>query len=155
MTTTLYLPGDEQIDLALAEYTGYFWCRYLDGLVAGQRVVRFLISPEQFEQARKEFGPTGIVIATKEEPIEQLAFRSVPAFHASRDEMAKIEEKLYQNGISSVYLAKLRELIGGHSVGLLTEDELWRMLTASAQTRARAAFIIIDSQRPKQQNLFG
>lgn len=155
MNTNLYLPGDEQLDMALAEYMGYFWCRILDGLVAGQRIVRFLVSPQDFEKAKADFGPSGIVLASKEEQIEQLAWKAVPAFHASRDEMAKVEDRLFQLGFSSVYRAKLREIVSPGRTGPLTDNEMWLMITASAGDRAKAAFLVIDAQRPKQQALFG
>jgi hypothetical protein len=157
MNAHLYLPGDDKIDETLAEFMGYFWCCYKDGLVAGERIVRFLVSPKQFEEARAKFGPTGVVLASGSEQVEQLAFKSLPPFHASRDEMAQVEDKIYQVGLSSVYRAKLREEInGGKQVtGLLSEDEMWRMITASAGHRARAAYLVVDGQRPKQQTLFG
>lgn len=142
------------IDMALAEFIGYFWCRYLDGMVVGQRIVRFLVSPVQFEQAKKDYGAGGIVVASKEEPIEQLAFKAVPAFHASRDEMAKVENRIYDAGMRSLYMAQLRSYLS-RNTGALSEDEHWAMITAHPSSRARAAFLVIDAQRPKQQVLFG
>ncbi len=158
MNTHLYLPGDDKIDEALAEYMGYFWCRYQDGVIAGERVVRFLMSPQQFEETKIKFGPASVVLASGNEQVEQLAFKSLPPFHASRDEMAKVEEKLYSVGLSSVYRAKLREEANGTGKpanGPLSEEEMWRMITATPAQRSRAAYLVIDSQRPKQQALFG
>ena len=146
MNANLYVPGDEQMDLTLAEFLGYFWCRYQDGLIAGERIVRFLVSPQQFEEARKTYGPTGIVPATMQEPVEQLAFKAVPAFHASRDEMAQVEDKLKEFGYDSFYRAKLREIVGGQPSGPLHEDEAWRMITASARLRVQAAYLVIVAQ---------
>jgi len=155
MNTNLFLPGDEMIDMALAEFLGYFWCRYLDGMVVGQRIVRFLVSPQQFEAAKKEYGASGIILASKEEPIEQLAFRAVPAFHSSRDEMAKIETRFYQMNLHDLYRMKLRELVCQQATGLLSDLDLWHLITAEPSERARAAFLAIDGQRPRQQTLFG
>jgi hypothetical protein len=156
MNTHFYLPGDEAIDMFLAEFIGYFWCRYLDGQVVGQKIVRFLVSSEQFEECRKKWGATGVVPATGDEPIEQLAFKPVPPFHDSRDEMAKVERKLEEKGLWTIYMAKVREETAGRPVsGTITAGEMWRMLTASPTSRARAAFLVVDSQRPKQQALFG
>lgn len=156
MQATLYFPGDDKVNETLAEFLGYFWCRHLDGLVVGERIVRFLVSPQQFEQAKIDYGPTGIVLAGGNEQIEQLAFKALPPFHASRDEMAKVESKLYEKGLSTIYRAKLREVTSGTSkpfTGPLTDDEMWRLITAHPCDRARAAYVVIDSQRPKQQQL--
>ncbi len=157
MNTHFYLPGDEMIDMYLAEFIGYFWCRYLDGQVVGQKIVRFLVSPEQFEEARKKWGATGVVPASGDETVEQLAFKPVPAFHASLDDMAKVEAKIRNSGQGSLYLARLREEVNGDKpvTGPITAEEMWRMVTAHASSRARAAFLVIDAQRPKQQALFG
>lgn len=155
MNTTLYLPGDDKIDEVLAEFLGYFWCRYLGGQVVGQRIVRFLVSPEQFEEAKKQYGPGSVVLAAGDERVEQLAFRSLPAFHASRDDMAKVEDAICAKGFSSIYRAKLREMTGNDrtAAGPLTDEEMWRMITAHPAQRSRAAFLVIDSQRPKRQAL--
>lgn len=146
--------------MVLAEFIGYFWCRYLDGQVVGQKIVRFLVSSHDFEEARKKYGPTGVVMADGNEPIEQLAFKAVPAFHASRDEMAKVESKLYEKGYWTLYMIQLRQETSGTDSrpvsGTITQEEMWRMMTAHPTARARAAFRVIDAQRPKQgQMLLG
>jgi len=150
-----YLPGDELLDQTLAEFLGYFWCRYQGGVVVGQRVVRFLMSSEQFEEARVQYGPGGIVQATGEEQIEQLAFRAVPPFHASLDAVAQVERTLFAQRLWETYLLRLRDVLQLPVTGLLTAEQNWRLITAEARARATAAFLLIDSQKPKQQMLLG
>ena len=155
MNTFFYLPGDDAIDMTLAEFIGFFWCRYLDGQVVGQKIVRFLASKEQFEAARKTYGPSGVVMADGDETIEQLAFKALPAFHASLDEMAKVEHKLEERKWHGIYRAHLRDFLrpNQHLTGPLTDDEVWTMITAPPSIRARAAYLVVDAQKPKQQML--
>jgi len=154
MSANLYLPGDDLIDQSLAEFLGYFWCRFNSGQVVGERIVRFLVSPEQFEQAKEQYGAGAIVPANNEEPVEQLAFKPLPPFHSSRDEMARIEAKLYQSGgLWQIYINHLRGGLGVSNTA--TAQGLWLMVTADAKTRSKAAFITVEAQRPKQQALFG
>lgn len=155
MSANLYLPGDDLLDQVLAEFLGYFWCRYNKGQVVGERIVRFLVSPEQFEQAKEQYGVGAIVPASNEEPVEQLAFKPLPPFHSSRDEMAKVEAKLYQSGaLWQIYISNMRGVMKIIHVGT-TAEALWMLITADARVRAQAAFLTVDAQRPKQQALFG
>jgi len=139
----------------LAEFLGYFWCRYQGGLVVGQRIVRFLMSTEQFEQARVEHGPGGIVQATGDEQIEQLAFKALPPFHADRNAVAQVEMALFARQMWETYLLRLRDVLQLPVAGLLTAEENWRLITADARARATATYLLIESQRPKQQMLLG
>jgi hypothetical protein len=154
MNTNLYLPGDELIDQALAEFMGYFWCRYLGGVVAGERIVRFLMSAEQFESAKTKFGPGSLAPAKGDEQIEQLAFKAVPAYHNDRNAVAVVEDKLFHLGMWQIYLGQLRHVLGISSGGT-TPEQNWALITASGNARAKAAFLVIDAQKPKQQILFG
>jgi hypothetical protein len=153
MSANLYLPGDDLIDQALAEFMGYFWCRYYSGQVVGERIVRFLVSPEQFEEAKQKFGLGSIGTATGQEPIEQLAFKAVPAYHSSRDAMAAVEAKLHYLRMWELYVNHLRDELGLPVTGILTAEQHWNLITAEPRARARAAFLVIDAQRPKQQAL--
>ena len=152
MKANLFLPGDEVEDQVLAEYMGYFWCRFNGGVVAGERIVRFLVSPEQFEAVMKKYGPGSIMLASGQEHVEQLAFNALPGYHASRDAVAPVEAKLYHLGMWEIYLRHLKHVLGLTSLTLTAKDH-WYMITADARARAQAAYLTIDAQRPKQQQL--
>ena len=139
------------LDQALAEFMGFFWCRFNSGQVVGERIVRFLVSQEQFEEAKLKFGFGSIILATGQEPIEQLAFKAVPAYHGSRDFMAQVEDKLYALKMWQMYLLRLNEALDIPNNVSLTAEHHWRQITASARVRSTAAYLLIDSQRPKQQ----
>ena len=149
----LYLPGDDLLDQALAEFMGFFWCRFSSGQVVGERIVRFLMSQEQFDEAKVKFGPGSITTATGQEPIEQLAFKAVPAYHSSRDLMAQVEDKLYALRMWQMYLMRLNEALDIPNNVALTAERHWAQVTATARARSTAAYLLIDSQRPKQQML--
>ena len=153
MSVNLFLPGDDLIDQALAEFMGYFWCRFNSGQVVGERIVRFLVSETQFEEAKVKYGPGCLVTAHGDEPAEQLAFKAVPAYHSSRDVVGLVEAKLYSLRMAEIYTTQLRNVLGLPVTGILTFDQTWHMITADALSRSKAAFLVIDSQRPKQQKL--
>lgn len=152
MKANLYLPGDDIEDQVIAEAMGYFWCRYNGGLVVGGRIVRFLVSPIQFAALLDKFGPGSVILASGQEHIEQLAFKALPSYHSSLDEVAQVESKLYQIGLWEIYLRHLKSALGLASP-TLTAQEHWAMITASSRARAQAAYLTIDAQRPKQQSL--
>jgi len=151
----LYLPGDDLLDQALAEYMGFFWCRYQEGLVAGERVVRFLMSPKQFEEAKTKYGPSSIGVATGQEVAEQLAYKSLPSYHSDRNAIAEVEARLYSMRMWELYVSQLRSALKMSISGLLTAEQNFMMITADARARSTAAYLVIDGQRPKQQALFG
>lgn len=153
MSVNLFLPGDDLIDQALAEFMGYFWCRYNSGQVVGERIVRFLMSADQFEQAKVKFGPGSVINARGDEPVEQLAYKAVPAYHSDRNAMAQVEAKLYQLRMHDMYLAHLRGCLSLPQTGALNAEQNWAMITADAGARSKAAYLLIDAQRPKQQSL--
>ncbi len=149
------MPGDDTLNQALAEFVGYFWCRFASGQVVGERIVRFLASPEEVEATKQNFGPLSIVRAKGDEQVQQLAFKALPAFHSDRNCMAVVEAALYRSGMWQIYLNHLRAQHGLPLNGSLSVEAFWSMITADARTRATAAFVTIDAQRPKQQALFG
>ena len=155
MTIHLSLPGDDLLDQSLAEFMGYFWCRFNSGQVVGERIVRFLVSQEQFDEAKIKFGPGSITAATGQEPIEQLAFKAVPAYHSSRDLMALVEAKIYSMQLWQTYLMRFNYMLNISNASALTAEQRWAQITASARVRSIAAYLLLDSQRPKQQVLFG
>ena len=150
MNVNIYLPGDDLLDQALAEFMGYFWCRFNSGQVYGERIVRFLMTQEQFDEAKTKFGPGSVVTANGLEQVEQLAFQAVPAYHSSCDLMAQVEAKLYALNMWQLYLMRLGEALGVASNAPLTAEHHWRMITAPARARSAAAYLLLDSQRPKQ-----
>lgn len=153
MKTNMYLPGDDLIDQAIAEFMGYFWCRYLTGQVVGERIVRFLMSPQQFEDTKIKYGPGSIGAATGTEQIEQLAYKPVPTYHSSRDAMADVEAKFVCLHMWDTYVMYLRNTMEMPPTGPLTAEQQRALITADARARSMAAYILIDSQRPKQQAL--
>jgi hypothetical protein len=155
MNANLYLPGDDLLDQALAEFMGFFWCRFTGGQVVGERIVRFLMSPEQFEEAKAKFGVGSIALASGNELVEQLAYKAVPAYHASRDLMALVEAKLYTSRMWQMYLMRLNDALNIPINMALTAEHHWAQITASPRARSTAAYLVIESQRPKQQVLFG
>lgn len=144
----LYLPGDDTIAILLAQFLGYHWCRYGAGQVVGQRIVRFQATTEEIEEERSKFGSEAVMPASMLEPVEQLAFKPLPPFNLSRDAMAIVETRVYHIGWWELYLQQLRTVLG--FTGATTPAQQWAMVTADARTRSKAAFLIIDAQRPKQ-----
>jgi len=149
MNPSLYLPGDELIDEALAVWLGYFWCRYAKGQVVGDRYVRFLMSAEQFEDAKIRFGEGSIVPAKGDEPVEQLAFRGLPPYHNDLNAMAQVEHKIHEQKLWDLYITQLRNVAGVPIFGLLSAEHTFLLIAAKARTKAQAAFLLLEAIRPK------
>jgi hypothetical protein len=143
------LVSDEEIDLSLAEFIGYLWCRFTDH-PQHEVVFRFLVSPQDFAAVRRRQA-NGLATALGDEPIGQRVYGALPRFQEDANAMALVENQLHVQHLHHLYCARLREgACDAPGYGPLSEAELWAMITAPARVRARAAYLTIDSQRPQQ-----